>query len=218
MISHRVALVVPSCRIVPSLDDDATIIKVMQAAVATEQEWASAATDLDRFVSCAPNLFESFSRTGKIPDHPLLSGNHEIGDDRDGNNCGYSIGGADGERSPGAFNSNLVPGSRRRAASVPVGDAAAASRPCRWSKGKDYSGSTSNKSELSKGAGRNGGGTARASASRSNGSLISLRSPPRARARTAWPAGPGRRSSNNGNNRPLQNKPPVPKQRPSLTA
>ncbi|CAN0102639.1 unnamed protein product, partial [Ectocarpus sp. 6 AP-2014] len=47
--------------------------KVMRANVGTDPEWSSAAHDLNRFVACAKSLFESFTTTGKLPDHPLLS-------------------------------------------------------------------------------------------------------------------------------------------------
>ncbi|CAM9333483.1 unnamed protein product, partial [Ectocarpus sp. 13 AM-2016] len=47
--------------------------KVMRANVGTDPEWSSAADDLNRFVACATSLFESFTTTGKLPDHPLLS-------------------------------------------------------------------------------------------------------------------------------------------------
>ncbi|CAM9311096.1 unnamed protein product, partial [Pylaiella littoralis] len=46
--------------------------KVMRANVGTEMEWSSAAPNLDSFVAFAPGLFERFSITGKIPEHPLL--------------------------------------------------------------------------------------------------------------------------------------------------
>ena len=47
----------------------------MRANVGTDEEWSSAAPNLDRFVACASSLFDSFSSTGKMPDHPLLSSN-----------------------------------------------------------------------------------------------------------------------------------------------
>eukprot|EP00752_Nemacystus_decipiens_P002399 g2263.t1 len=51
----------------------ADMAQVMRANVGADAEWHSAATNLDSFVACASSLFERFSITGKIPDHPLLS-------------------------------------------------------------------------------------------------------------------------------------------------
>lgn len=125
----------------------------MRANVGTESEWSSAAHDLDSFVDCATTLFERFSITGKLPDHPLLS---ESGTDANGNHgdppqspssaAGSSNGkivvdggGNDPRGSPGAISPGvrspglppcwLGPGERRgsRRASTPVGKSDATS-------------------------------------------------------------------------------------------
>ncbi|CAM9250639.1 unnamed protein product, partial [Choristocarpus tenellus] len=46
--------------------------KVMLAHVGEDQDWATAAANLDSYVACAPALLEKFTWSGCIPDHPLL--------------------------------------------------------------------------------------------------------------------------------------------------
>lgn len=88
--------------------------QVMRANVGTGAEWSSAAPSLDSFVACASSLFERFSSTGKMPDHPLLSGNTNNANDepssaqpssgtRHGNgDAGGGEGRADPRESPGS--------------------------------------------------------------------------------------------------------------------
>lgn len=101
-----------------------TTYQVMSAAVGTDAEWASGAPDLDRFVVCAPALFERFSSTGKIPDHPiLLSASAAKFSEDDGADGGEGEGGDDA-RSPGAPSSSWLGPSgtvgRQRARSTAV--------------------------------------------------------------------------------------------------
>ena len=77
----------------------------MRASVGTDEEWTSAANDLDRFVLCAPAMFEHFASTGKLPDHPLLSGSlaSATADGDEGDRSVAAKGdGYDPRRSPGA--------------------------------------------------------------------------------------------------------------------
>lgn len=145
--------------------------QVMRANVGTDTEWASAAPDLDRFVVCAPTLFERFSSTGKVPDHPLLSGStNEAGDSEEGamGGGGDDPRGSPGVRSPGAISPGApsnwqgsAAARGRRRASTSVGRPAA----------KEKSGSRSSSCKES----------ARASGGGRSGSTF-LASPPRARA------------------------------------
>eukprot|EP00904_Undaria_pinnatifida_P013865 jgi/Undpi1/9609/HiC_scaffold_27.g12065.m1 len=117
-------------------------LQVMRADVGTDAAWASSANDLNRFVACAPALFERFSNTGKLPDHPLLSnaseptenggGGEVVGEGAEGIDLTGSPGGVElspGAASPGTTRSRLGAagvaglggaGGRRRA-STPVG-------------------------------------------------------------------------------------------------
>lgn len=99
----------------------------MRAAVGADTEWESSASNLDRFVVCAPALFERFSSTGKVPEHALLSATAEKSPGGGGFDGGEGEGGDDatspGARSPGAPSSSwlgLVPGTggRQRARST----------------------------------------------------------------------------------------------------
>lgn len=77
--------------------------QVLRANVGTEPEWSSAIPNLNSFVSFAPSLFERFSITGKIPEHPLLA-NNDIGDTTDGPSSPSSNnanGATNGERGTG---------------------------------------------------------------------------------------------------------------------
>lgn len=182
----------------------------MRASVGTESEWPSAARDLDSFVDCAAALFEGFSITGTLPDHPLLSesgntnGNHSDpqqspsngadGSNGEGVGDGGGYGGNDPRGSPGARSPGvrspgfppcwLGPGGRRgsRRASTPVG--ASSARAARRGGGIVKEGDVKKTSgHRAAAAAADGGGSC------DSGGASFVASPPRPRSRSVMAGG-----------------------------